>query len=877
MSYFLGIDLGTTVTAAATATGEKVRIAPLGPRASTMSSVVLVDDGADPADPLAGLVVGEAAERRAILTPERLVRALRRHVGDADPLVVEGTTYLIEDLLAAVLQHVVGQVTGDEGGAPAGIAVGHPAHWGDGRRDVLDRAIERADLGDVDVVTVGEPEAVAVHHAAGTAVAPGSVVAVYDLGGGTFDTALLRRTGDGREPRESGHGTGWEVIGRPEGLDLGGMDLDEAVFGHVAAAVGSALEDLDPDDPPTVAALARLRQECTQAKETLSLETETTIPVALPTVQTEVRLTRAELETLIRPSLEKTVTALRRAVRSAEVDAGQVTAVLLAGGSARIPLVADLVRSELGRAVALEPVPQHGVALGAARVLAPRGDRSRTQPPTAAGTPASGDAGGSAGAAHDDNRTSGASAAAAAVAGGAAAGIAAAASPGDTAATPAATGARPAARTTGDPATATTAAGRPGAAGSQATGQEPGHPGPSDRTTAADGARPGRRRGGRGRGRRGGGRKGRSGGEARGQETGATGATDRKAVVGGTGDEAGNDDVTMVEATLVAPASALPDVSPPEGATKRFAAVPPGPPTPVKPSTPAELPGSSATAAPSASSAAPAALADVPDRAGVATDEPGDATAAASLAELDAAGASPASQASAGAGAASSPDGDPPAEAAAAVPPATPAPPRPSRGSGASPAAARPEGPRPFGAPRPARRPRPGRRRRRPSAGDSPSQSTVGLVVGSAVAALLLLVVVAVALRTDGSGDRRSPDDAAETPAAVVPDADARNDGDSDSVGSGSDRDRERDRDLTDVSEPGTSSTRPASGATTTTLDPSAPTTSAEVGTDEDVDASTTTTEAITTTTEATTTTSQPTTTSSTAPTTTSPPPLAPR
>ena len=198
------------------------------------------------------------------------------------------------------------------------------------------------------------------YYASQERVEPGSVIAVYDLGGGTFDAAVVRKTADGVE-----------LLGTPEGIErLGGVDFDEAVFAHVAAALGGALGELDPDDPAAMAAVLRLRAECVEAKEALSADTEVSIPVLLPNVSTEVRLTRAELEAMIRPPLADSLTAMRRALRSAGVEAAGLTAVLLAGGSSRIPLVAQLVSAELGRPVAVDAHPKHGVALGAAQAAA---------------------------------------------------------------------------------------------------------------------------------------------------------------------------------------------------------------------------------------------------------------------------------------------------------------------------------------------------------------------------------------------------------------------------------------------------------------------------------------------------------------------------
>src|SRR5205085_6490562 len=95
-------------------------------------------------------------------------------------------------------------------------------------------------------------------------------------------------------------------------------------------------------------------------------DTETSIPVLLPNVMTEVRLTRGEFEAMVRPTLNNTIVALQRALRSANVQPADISRVLLVGGSSRIPLVAELVGAELGRPVAIDAHPKHAIALGAA-------------------------------------------------------------------------------------------------------------------------------------------------------------------------------------------------------------------------------------------------------------------------------------------------------------------------------------------------------------------------------------------------------------------------------------------------------------------------------------------------------------------------------
>jgi hypothetical protein len=161
--------------------------------------------------------------------------------------------------------------------------------------------------------------------------------------------------------------TGFAILGEPEGIErLGGIDFDAAVFNHVRTSLGTKLDDLDEDDPAVISAVSRLREECVAAKEALSADTDTAIPVLLPSVTTEVRLTRGELESMVRPALHGSIEALQRAVRSAGLSAADLHSVLLVGGSSRMPIVGQLVSAELGRPVAVDTHPKHAVALGAA-------------------------------------------------------------------------------------------------------------------------------------------------------------------------------------------------------------------------------------------------------------------------------------------------------------------------------------------------------------------------------------------------------------------------------------------------------------------------------------------------------------------------------
>jgi YVTN family beta-propeller protein len=349
VDYCLGVDLGTTCVAAAVAREGRVDMVPLGDRSVVIPSTVYVrDDGR--------LVTGDAAARRAVSNPDRVASEIKRRLGDPTPLMLGGSAYPVTDLLGVLLRDVLAKVDAEQGGPPGAVVLTHPATWGPYRRELFEEVPRSAGVEQWRTVT--EPEAAAAHYAATREMAVGEVIAVYDFGGGTFDATVVGRSE-----------TGIEVLGTPEGIErLGGADLDEAILTFVNHAAGGVLAELDLGDARTVVALARLRQDCVLAKEALSLDTETVIPLFIPGRHQDVALTRSQFEAMIRAQVESTIGTLNRALRSAGVPPTRLSAVLLVGGSAQIPFVARMVGEALGCPVIVDAHPKHPVALGAAAV-----------------------------------------------------------------------------------------------------------------------------------------------------------------------------------------------------------------------------------------------------------------------------------------------------------------------------------------------------------------------------------------------------------------------------------------------------------------------------------------------------------------------------
>ncbi|HJT02187.1 MAG TPA: Hsp70 family protein, partial [Pseudonocardiaceae bacterium] len=185
MGYWLGIDVGSTVTAAAVcrAAGPAEAVT-LGGNSVVVPSVV---DLGEPGR----LVVGEVAQQRAVTDPDRVVRAFTGRIGDEVPLVIGGQTYTAAQLTAMLASWVVDQVAAKQGGPADAIVMTHPATWGDYKRSVLAAALTAAGLAQVRLCP--EPEAAA----AGCAGPGRTTLAIYDLGGTTFDATVIQATGDG--------------------------------------------------------------------------------------------------------------------------------------------------------------------------------------------------------------------------------------------------------------------------------------------------------------------------------------------------------------------------------------------------------------------------------------------------------------------------------------------------------------------------------------------------------------------------------------------------------------------------------------------------------------------------------------------------------
>ncbi len=349
--WVLGVDLGTSFSAGAVGADDRVELLEVGGDRRMPSTVVLTEEGR--------LLAGAYAQRTIGRLPDRAERNPKRYVGRA-PMLLGGQSVTAVDALAALLELFAHEARRHQDGTePAMIVLTHPVAWTDAQRGVLREAAQRV-LPDTEVALLAEPVAAAVHYVHDRGQPDDGrtgQVAVYDLGGGTFDTAVL--TAD----REA-----FRVVGRPGGdPEIGGEAFDQLVYQHFGAQLEHAAPDWWRDvqsnpDRRWLAAATDLLSEARIAKESLS-EYETASQY-IPGADTDVALSRAELEQLIGGDIRRTLRLLDETI---EVAGGELRGVFLTGGASRTPLVEQTLRGSYDGLVRTWKDPKTVVAMGAAR------------------------------------------------------------------------------------------------------------------------------------------------------------------------------------------------------------------------------------------------------------------------------------------------------------------------------------------------------------------------------------------------------------------------------------------------------------------------------------------------------------------------------
>jgi hypothetical protein len=352
------VDFGSTHTVTVVhAAGRAPRVVTVDGDAWLPSSVFLSRDDQ--------LVVGHDAVRMAATDPAHLETRVKARIAEREVLL--GDTVLpVTALVKAVLARAV-RAAGALAGEPVGhLVLTHPIGWDRARLGVLVAAARGVAPR---VSTIAEPVGAGAWFATRGVVGVdgadrlplGGVLAVLDIGGGTSDVAVVRR-----------ESSGIAVIGHDTIGDLGGDDLDQRIVDHLCAAVSGLRERLVDAAEPERVDLARLRElvafrrEVRRGKELLSRHerVELTLPDGLPAVT----LTRARLAAVLGPDLDRLTAFTLRTIVRAGVEPAELTAVQLAGGSVRIPLLRRLLAEVIPAHLQLDDQPEAVIALGACAV-----------------------------------------------------------------------------------------------------------------------------------------------------------------------------------------------------------------------------------------------------------------------------------------------------------------------------------------------------------------------------------------------------------------------------------------------------------------------------------------------------------------------------
>jgi WD40 repeat protein/actin-like ATPase involved in cell morphogenesis len=346
--WLLAVDFGTSFTVAAVRVGDRPpEVVEINGDRRVPSIIVVLPDGE--------LQFGQAAETLSASNPGSTLRAMKARLGDASPVVFGRRPYPIVGLVSAFLEAIAEPVIEQMGSRPSAVRLTHPASW---NQPLVQRFADAAAGAGFDNATlVPEPIAAAAAYAADAGLDADQCIVVYDLGGGTFDCAVVR-------------GGELAVVGQASGDgSIGGELFDELMMN----VIGEQLEPdvwnsiLVDDDATSRRVRLNLRNEARRAKEALSSTSYVDVALGLPAGLAHLRLTRADFERIARPYLAETVAVTQQCVSDSGLRRRDLSAIALVGGASRSPLVEELIASAFpGTAVRRRGDPKASVAIGAA-------------------------------------------------------------------------------------------------------------------------------------------------------------------------------------------------------------------------------------------------------------------------------------------------------------------------------------------------------------------------------------------------------------------------------------------------------------------------------------------------------------------------------
>ena len=371
MAKVIGIDLGTTNSCVAIMEGGEARVIENAEGARTTPSMVAFTEEGE-------RLVGQAAKRQAITNPENTLFAIKRLIGRTsdDPMTEKdkglvpynivkadngdawvecrGKKYSPSEVSAFILQKMKETAEANLGEEVTQAVITVPAYFNDSQRQATKDAGKIAGLEVLRIIN--EPTAASLAY--GLEKKQTGIIAVYDLGGGTFDVSVLE-IGDGVFEVKSTNGDTF----------LGGEDFDQRIIDYLADEFKKEQGiDLRSDK----LALQRLKEAAEKAKVELSSSMQTEVNLPFITADQagpkhlNIKLTRSKLEALVDELIERTVVPCKAALKDAGISAGEIQEVILVGGMTRMPKVIETVKNFFGREPHRGVNPDEVVAVGAA-------------------------------------------------------------------------------------------------------------------------------------------------------------------------------------------------------------------------------------------------------------------------------------------------------------------------------------------------------------------------------------------------------------------------------------------------------------------------------------------------------------------------------
>ncbi|MEK6667713.1 MAG: molecular chaperone DnaK [Aquabacterium commune] len=388
MGKIIGIDLGTTNSCVAIMEGNTTKVIENSEGARTTPSIIAYQEDGE-------ILVGASAKRQAVTNPRNTLYAVKRLIGrkftekevqkdiDLMPFTiaaadngdawveVRGKKYAPPQVSAEVLRKMKKTAEDYLGEEVTEAVITVPAYFNDAQRQATKDAGRIAGL-DVKRI-INEPTAAALAFGLDKHGAGDRKIAVYDLGGGTFDVSIIEIADVDGEKQ-------FEVLSTNGDTFLGGEDFDQRIIDFI---ISEFKKDQGVDLSKDVLALQRLKEAAEKAKIELSSNSQTDVNLPYITADAtgpkhlNVKLTRAKLESLVEELIERTIAPCRMAIKDAGVAVGDIQDVILVGGMTRMPKVQEKVKEFFGKEPRKDVNPDEAVAVGAAvqgQVLA--GDRT---------------------------------------------------------------------------------------------------------------------------------------------------------------------------------------------------------------------------------------------------------------------------------------------------------------------------------------------------------------------------------------------------------------------------------------------------------------------------------------------------------------------